>query len=201
MLVKIKCFGSEFWKQIMNRSLIKKNNLLILFIDTRASFRLPLNCYLSLSPALSLPILLLSPLWKGTPQCRRPFLSPPAKLLLTRQFKKFKSMKELSCFNACFAGENISFDQCYCCFASREEWSNSCMLSLCRSSNCGCACNTELSPRFLEINFRSLRIEWLRLVNDRSWSEALITLIRITLDQHEQGLITPDGRLIESYLD
>ena len=70
------------WKQIMNRSWIKKYYF---SLGTCASFRLPLHCYLSLSLALSLPILLLSPLWKGTPQCRRPFLSYPAKLLLTRQ--------------------------------------------------------------------------------------------------------------------
>ena len=58
----------------------------------------------------------------------------------------------------------------------------------------------ELSPGLLKISLRSLRIGW--LVNDHSWSEVLITLVCITPDQHEQSLITPDGRLlISSHLD
>ena len=71
--------------KILGLSILKSENIRLLFWRIVHPFKiwkpgLPLYCYLSV--ALSLPIVLLSSLSKGTPQCCRPFLSFPAKVLI-----------------------------------------------------------------------------------------------------------------------
>ena len=71
--------------KILGLSILKSENIRLLFWRIVHPFKiwkpgLPLYCYLSV--ALSLPIVLLSSLSKGTPQRCRPFLSFPAKVLI-----------------------------------------------------------------------------------------------------------------------